>query len=899
MARSFLPKTIQFDHSKTSSPRQLDFASASRQAGAHSVQKDLGCRISPSLFKQDSDITPPRTPHSVGSPGSFSNEDGFRIQFTSDSISPCEELPRNWRDCSSQPRPYGGLPPETEGLERGTHRESLEGGHGIVPPEPSRRRDSTTWDFGTAPWTIVDAAQGNGGLRNAAEAAIRDSTVDHCTWIGTLGLPTDMLQNTQQKQDIEDALATEHDMLTVFCPDKDIDGHYTHFCKQILWPVFHYQIPDGPKSRAYEDHSWKYYVNVNQRFADKIVDNWKHGDVIWVHDYHLLLVPGMVRKSLPDARIGFYLHVSFPSSEVFRCLAVRQQLLEGMLGANIIGFQVQEYARHFLQTCSRLLTVESTPEGLQLEDRFVNVAKVTIGIDQLKLARHRGGADVMRWLATLQDRYKGKKLIVGRDKLDHVRGVRQKLLSYELFLNANPEWRGHIVLIQVALSSSERTELDAIVSDIVARINSAWANLAYQPVVYLKQDIDYAQYLALLSIADALMITSQREGLDLTPHEYIFCQDGKINPYQKHGPIILSEFTGASSLFNGDDLTVNPWSYRQCADAIKQAVEMSQDERKCRWERLYEAVTRNTAADWFGELNARLEQAYVEQHLRDQTSVPRLSIPDVLTKFKNSSRRLILLGFEGTLVNWGPVNQIIPTSPQRTLAVLNDLLLDDRNIVYIMSGRQPEELDGIFRMVPKLGVVAENGCFVRDCGSDEWSNMTNSAHIEEWKKSVKSLLTYFLERTPGAEIEERHCSLRFHYRNAEDMETASRQASACASQINDAYESQHVHAVSADHSVIVEPTEYNAVNAAQKVFDDLKARLRAGSHETLVDFLMVLGGGRHDEKVFKWANSFQRCDGVGSIVTVSVSNRYTEAKTTLARGVSGKSLSSWPPWRKR
>ncbi|GJN76060.1 hypothetical protein PLICBS_010171 [Purpureocillium lilacinum] len=167
------------------------------------------------------------------------------------------------------------------------------------------------------------------------------------------------------------------------------------------------------------------------------------------------------------------------------------------------------------------------------------------------------------------------------------------------------------------------------------------------------------------------------------------------------------------------------------------------------------------------------------------------------------------------------------------------------------------------------------------------SSKSNAIHIEEWKKSVKPLLTYFLERTPGAEIEERHCSLRFHYRNAEDMETASRQASACASQINDAYESQHVHAVSADHSVIVEPTEYNAVNAAQKVFDDLKARLRAGSHETLVDFLMVLGGGRHDEKVFKWANSFQRCDGVGSIVTVSVSNRYTEAKTTLARGVSG------------
>ncbi|KAK4077311.1 CAZyme family GT20 [Purpureocillium lilacinum] len=866
-------ETIQFDASKASSPRQVEFANDRPQAGPPSDNGKLGAQggcISPSLFKHEPDITPPHTPLNVASPGPFSNEDGFRIQHASDLLSPSEEFPSTWKTNLSQPRPSGGCPRQTEGLGRDTQRKAPEDGHGIVPQCPSRRSGSTTWDFATTTWTVVDAGQGNRGLRNAAEAAVRDGKVDHCTWIGTLGLPTEMMDGTQQKQDIEDTLATEHDMLAVFCRDNDFDGHYTHFCKQILWPVFHYQIPDGPKSRAYEDHSWRYYVNVNQRFADKIVDNWKHGDVIWVHDYHLLLVPGMVRKRLPDARIGFYLHVSFPSSEVFRCLAVRQQLLEDMLGANIIGFQVQEYARHFLQTCSRLLTVESTHEGVQLEDRFVDVAKVTIGIDPLKLEKHRGAADVMRWIGTLQDRYKGKRLIVGRDKLDHVRGVRQKLLSYELFLNANPEWRGHIVLIQVALSSSERTELEAIVADIVARINPAWANLAYQPVVYLKQDIDYAQYLALLSIADALMITSQREAMDLTPHEYIFCQDGKINPYQKYGPLILSEFTGASSLFNGDDLTVSPWSYRQCADAIKQAIEMSQDERKCRWERLYEAVTRHTAADWLGELNARLEQAYVEQHLRDQSSVPRLSIPDVLTKFKNSSRRLILLGFEGTLVNWGPINQIIPIGPQRALAVLNDLLLDDRNTVYVMSGRRPEELDGIVRMVPKLGVIAENGCFVRHCGSNEWTNMTNSVHIEEWKKSVKPLLTYFLERTPGTEIEERHCSLHFHYRNAEHMETASRQASACASQ-----------------STTLEFTECNAANAAQKVFDNLKARLRAGSHETLVDFLMVLGAGRHDEKVFKWANGFQRCDGVGSAVTVSVSNRYTEAKTTLARGVSG------------
>jgi trehalose 6-phosphate synthase complex regulatory subunit len=180
---------------------------------------------------------------------------------------------------------------------------------------------------------------------------------------------------------------------------------------------------------------------VNQDFADKIVKNYKRGDVIWVHDYHLLLVPSMVRQKLPDAQIGFFLHVAFPSSEVFRCLAVRKELLEGVLGSNLIGFQTSEYARHFLQTCTRILCTEVTNEGVLLEDRFVNVFSLAIGIDPIALGLHRKEEEVLLWVKEMQKKYKDKRLIVARDKLDHVRGVRQKLLAYELFLNKYPEWR--------------------------------------------------------------------------------------------------------------------------------------------------------------------------------------------------------------------------------------------------------------------------------------------------------------------------------------------------------------------------------------------------------------------------------------------------------------------------
>lgn len=705
-------------------------------------------------------------------------------------------------------------------------------------------------------------------------------------------MPTDALDGTQQKTDIEDTLANTYDMLTVFCSDKDFDGHYTHFCKQILWPVFHYQIPDNPKSKAYEDHSWKYYVNVNQAFADKIVQNWKRGDVIWVHDYHLLLVPGMVRKKLPDAKIGFFLHVAFPSSEVFRCLAVRKELLEGMLGANLVGFQIQEYSRHFLQTCSRILSVEATPEGIEMEDRFVDVISTAIGIDPISLNKHRGEQDVLRWLNILQERYKGKRLIVARDKLDHVRGVRQKLLAYELFLNKNPQWRENTVLIQVALSSSQNSDLDATVSDIVTRVNSSWANLAYQPVVYLKQDIDYAQYLALLTIADALMITSQREGMNLTSHEYIFCQDGKIYPQSKHGSLILSEFTGTSSLFSKSELSVNPWDYRQCADAIQEALEMGAEEKQTRWETLHKSVARHTGSHWFGELLTHLDRAYEEQHKRDQTSVPRLSMQDVSTKYERSSRRLFMLDYEGTLVSWGPVNQIIPVSPQRTLDVLNDLLLDERNIVYVTSGRRPEEIDHVFRRVPGLGLIAENGCYIKDCGSEKWVEMSDGVHIDNWKTSVKEILRYYLERTPGAEIEERRCSILFHYDGAEDQEAAARLAADCASHVNDACESLKVHAVVLEGTIAVEPLDWNKSTAAQIVFEKLNHDTsRDDGGKKPVDFLMVVGDGREDEKVFKWANKLHERKVVDNVVTVSLASRSTEAASTLAQGVSGKLLS--------
>ena len=910
----YLPKTVKYNLPGTRPPNISPTELLSQVNEA--IEKEEG-NVQPSLFlRPRTEVTPPHTPLEGEVSDPYGNEDGLRVQLPRELKEPPRGGPADrssptWGARHDQPSSRASSPPPACLIQSAIRKAEALGRRGIVQPRSSiHRSDSHDRVFQNASWRITSSDQGNGGLRNAADAAARESDLGDYTWVGTLGMPTGVL-TPEQKQEIEDKLVTEHDMVPVFCDDTDFDGHYAQFCKQILWPVFHYQIPDNPKSKAYEDHSWKHYEKVNQAFADTIVRNWKRGDVIWIHDYHLLLVPRMVRARLPDAKIGFFLHVAFPSSEIFRCLAMRKKLLEGMLGSNLIGFHIHEYTRHFLQTCSRLLNVEATTDGLELEDRFVDVVNLAIGIDAVNLARGRQDEEVHKWIEVLQDRYKGKKLIVARDKLDNVRGVRQKLLSFELFLNKNPEWQGKIVLIQVALSTSEKSELHATVSDIVTRVNSAWANLAYQPVVYLRQDIDYAQYLALLTMADALMITSQREGMNLTSHEFIVCQDGKSGEGKQHGSLILSEFTGTTSIFGGNELAINPWDYRACSDAIKKALEMDDAEKERRWTNLHDAVLRHTGAHWFSEFLARLDRVYDEQHRRDNISVPRLSMSNLIKQYKRSSRRLFILDYEGTLVSWGPVNQIIPVSPQvgpakcrkprlacascmltalqRPLDVLNDLLLDASNTVFVMSGRRPEELDRLFKRVANLGLIAENGCFLKDCGAGEWTEISDPKHTRKWKQSVQGIMTYYLERTPGSKIEERRCSLIFHYKSAEDYDSAERQAADCAAHINDACEELRVHAIPMDGSIIVEPVDWTKMTAASKIFEDLKGHL--GSDETHagpVDFLMVVGDGREDEKVFKWANTLSQDKSIRDVVTVSLGSRSTEATATLTQGVSGK-----------
>ncbi|ORX66328.1 glycosyl transferase [Linderina pennispora] len=427
---------------------------------------------------------------------------------------------------------------------------------------------------------------GNIGLFNSVNASL-DQFAERI-WIGEIGVSTDSWSE-ERKAAVSSRLLDEFETVPVFVSDKEFEGHYSRFCKQLLWPAFHYIMPEMPHWHGWEKSAYEAALSTCQKFANRIVEIYREGDVIWVNDYHLMLLPKLIRERLPHAKVGFFLHIPFPSSEIFRCLHVRKELLEGMLGADVVGLQTFSYKRHFIQTAKRVLGVEGSPSGLFLDKGPVVVGQYAMGLDPASVEEKWSNVAVGDLIQFLKEKYAGKYLIVGRDKLDYVKGVRQKLLGYEMFLNDHPEYASKTVFIQIALTTAEHNELHVQVMDVVNRINSKFGNIEHQPVVFFHKDIPYTHYLALLSTADAMMVMSLRDGMNLTSHEFVLCQR------EKHSPLILSEFVGTYGAFSGGALGVNPMDTRAISNAINDALVMSEEEKLDRWEILYRQVYNNSA----------------------------------------------------------------------------------------------------------------------------------------------------------------------------------------------------------------------------------------------------------------------------------------------------------------
>lgn len=430
----------------------------------------------------------------------------------------------------------------------------------------------------------------SGGLVTGLSGLAKSTTFQ---WYGWPGLEVPEAEAAPLIKQLSD----EYGAVPVFIDDELADRHYNGFSNSILWPLFHYH----PGEITFDELAWAAYKEVNRLFAKTMAKDVQDGDLIWVHDYHLMLLPEMLREEIGDSKknvkIGFFLHTPFPSSEIYRILPVREALLLGVLHCDLIGFHTYDYARHFLSSCSRILETPTTPNGVEFKGKFVTVAAFPIGIDPEKFIEGLQKKSVQDRITVLERKFEGVKLIVGVDRLDYIKGVPQKLHALEVFLTEHPEWIGKVVLVQVAVPSRQDVEeyqnLRAVVNELVGRINGRFGTIEFMPIHFLHQSVNFEELTALYAVSDACLVSSTRDGMNLVSYEYIATQR------KRHGVMILSEFTGAAQSLNGA-LIVNPWNTEELAGAIHDAVTMSPEQREINFKKLEKYVFKYTSA-WWGE----------------------------------------------------------------------------------------------------------------------------------------------------------------------------------------------------------------------------------------------------------------------------------------------------------
>lgn len=540
-----------------------------------------------------------------------------------------------------------------------------------------------------------------------------------------------------------------------------------------LFKLFHYKMNEPDDGRGLRK-AWANYYRMNKAFADTIMSIYKPGDIVLVHDYHLMLLPSMLRQRISTIYVGFFLHIPFPSSEYYRCLTQRKEILESMLGANMVGFQAYSYSRHFSSCCTRILGFDSSPAGVDSFGAHVAVDVFPIGINvETTLQAAFGPAGVEKAVRELRKKFKGMKVIVGRDRLDPVRGVGQKLQAFEMFLERYPKWHGKVVLIQVTSPTSvedrgEQGDKEANkISDLIAHINGSFGSLSYTPIQYYSQYVDKEEYFALLRVADLGLITSVRDGMNTTALEFVLAQR------DSHNPLIISEFSGTAGSL-GTAFTVNPWDLSAVADSIDLALDMTEDQKASMHRTLYDSVTRNTVQAWTVDFLKRLLTNL--SSFDQSSSTPALDRAKLLERYRQAKRRLFMFDYDGTLT---PIvkdpQSAIPSD--RVIRTLKTLASDPANAVWIISGRDQAFLEEWMGHISELGLSAEHGSFIRQPRGAAWENLTETIDMG-WQAPVMAIFQHYAERTPGAFLERKKIALTWHYRRA-DPEHGARMAREC------------------------------------------------------------------------------------------------------------------------
>lgn len=569
-----------------------------------------------------------------------------------------------------------------------------------------------------------------------------------------IGWPGNDVASPEQREEIVQELKVLK-MAPVFLSKKDIAEFYEGFSNETIWPAFHYFT----QYINYDATNWAAYVRVNKKFCDAILEHAHPDDTIWVHDYQLLLLPGMLRERLPNATIAFFQHIPFPSYEIIRMLPWRRELLGGMVGADLIGFHTYDDMRHFLSAAGRLLGMRDESGYLQADNRLINVDAFPMGIDYDKFAEAAKSPKTQEHVRKFKRFLGDQQLLITIDRLDYSKGIPQRIKVFDSFLQQHPEFHGKVSMIMVVVPSRTKVknyrELKEEIDTLVGRINSDYSTLNWVPVHYFYRSFPFEELSAFYSMSDVALVTPLRDGMNLVCKEYIASKGDQT------GVLILSEMAGASKELQ-EAILVNPNDMASVVSAIKEALVMDKEEQVSRISSMQASLKRYDIFQWVKVFMDRLEDVKGKQRQLQSKSVDKNIIKMLRTSFQQAQRRILFLDYDGTLVGFtGKPEDAYPTEEIRQLIAK----LTAQARVMIISGRDRETLEGWFSGL-QVDMIAEHGVWLKK--QDSAKGWKAYADVDDsWKEDIRQVMDYYVLRTPGAFIEEKAHSLVWHYRKVE------------------------------------------------------------------------------------------------------------------------------------
>jgi trehalose 6-phosphate synthase/phosphatase len=650
------------------------------------------------------------------------------------------------------------------------------------------------------------------------------SQSDH-VWVGWPGISA----AGATREAIKQRTLTEFHAHPVFLSERAMDKFYLGFCNRTIWPLFHY----FPSYAVYDEEYWAQYEHVNQTFCDAIMEIVQPDDVIWVHDYHLMLLPKLLRARLPDVPIGFFLHIPFPEFEIFRLLPSpwRREILEGLLGADLIGFHTHDYTQYFLRCVLRVLGYEHNMGQIAVGGRLVKADTFPMGIDFDKYFGAASSPAIQPEKAELARTLANTRVVVSIDRLDYTKGVIHRLRGYEVFLMKNPQWHAKVTLALVVVPSRVGVEhyrqTKRQIDELVGEINGRFGKIGWTPILYQYGYLSLLPLVALYASSDVAMITPLRDGMNLVAKEYI------ASRVDQTGVLILSEMVGAAKELS-EAIIINPNNIEEIADALKQGLEMPRAEQIERNAAMQARLKKYNVVRWAEEFVTALRSLKAKQHEFDARYLGAALQQKLKRDFDRARNRLLLLDYDGTLTGFVTQPPTARPSP-KLLEILTRLAQDPQNQVVMISGRDRETLDTWFGSLG-IGLVAEHGVWLKVSGAD-WTMLRSLTR--DWKPQIRPLLELYADRLPGSFVEEKEFSMAWHYRGA-DPELGAARAKELVDDLVNFTANIDVQVLQGSHVVEVRNAGVDKGSAALQV---LSARA--------AEFVLAAGDDWTDEDLFK------------------------------------------------